>query len=266
MRETLNIVCVVAVVVGLSSTGWAAENLLAECGFNDAVGINADPTPDSPYTIGATIKGRGAAEPGWGGTAWHAGDDGANIGADLGKAEADDPFEGDAALRFRIGMFGETWAYRPWAPGITEPLLIEQYIRLPANGRFGSRPGRGGVGSLIAAGWSVRDGRFYVLDGDGQGGGTMEDTGILLRPMEWQKVATRIYPETKAYEFFVDDQKYDAPDPLDFRGDPGWIDRVDYLAQTDAWLDAVRVSVIPEPGALGLLAIGGLTMLCRRRR
>ena len=47
------------------ATAAGAATIVAECGFNDALGINADGTPDSPYEDGATIIGRGGAEPGW---------------------------------------------------------------------------------------------------------------------------------------------------------------------------------------------------------
>jgi hypothetical protein len=42
-----------------------ASSIIAETGFNDATGVNADATPGSPYQIGATVHNRGSVEPGW---------------------------------------------------------------------------------------------------------------------------------------------------------------------------------------------------------
>ena len=39
-------------------------------GFNDAAGLNAGPTADSPYKVGDQLVGYGAGEPGWSAPCW----------------------------------------------------------------------------------------------------------------------------------------------------------------------------------------------------
>jgi len=40
----------------------------------------------------------------------------------------------------------------------------------------------------------------------------------------------------------------------------------DYDEGDDIWLDNLRANVVPEPGTMTLLALGGLGILARRRR
>src|SRR6185369_5857921 len=49
---------------------WSAADaraalIEAQSGFNDATGINSDAAQNSPFTLGQTVNGRGAGEPGW---------------------------------------------------------------------------------------------------------------------------------------------------------------------------------------------------------
>lgn len=63
-------------------------------GFNDALGINADATPNSPYTLNATLDGAGVGESGWAGP-WVE-----TTGADsLATVQTTNVFEGDGAIR-----------------------------------------------------------------------------------------------------------------------------------------------------------------------
>src|SRR5688572_661650 len=52
------------------------------------------------------------------------------------------------------------------------------------------------------------------------------------------------------WEFYVDDVKYNAPDPLGFRGTPTMLDRVSYFTESAAGavIDAVSVGPAPGPG------------------
>jgi hypothetical protein len=147
-----------------------------------------------------------------------------------------------------------------WGQQLTGPILIEQYVRLPVGGQLQSRPGNGGTEQNVAVHWVAGNGFFYVMDGDGNGGGVFLNTGFAVNPLQWYKVSTLIDQEAKTHRFFVDDQEYLAPGPLHFRGGGAtgfYIDRVDYLADSEAWVDGVSISSVPEPSSLVLLA-GGL--------
>jgi len=114
--------------------------------------------------------------------------------------------------------------------------------------------------------WGAVNNQFRVLDGDGLGGGTWEETGFSVVPMQWHEVKLVVDISTQSWQFHVDGQRYDAPDPLNFRGSPTSIRYVDYLTRHDLWLDRVRITETPEPAALSLLALGGLAVMRRRRK
>jgi hypothetical protein len=244
----------------------AAPPTIAESGFNDAAGIHADPTPGSPYEFGQSIHGRSDLEPGWA-ERWVVSDGGSTSGQELGLAEADPTApEGDGVLHVSIGRFGETWVYRRWAEAQSGAFILYQHVRLPEGGWMGSRPFEQCSLSGFGPAWGASNNRFRVMDGDGLGGGTWEDTGFSVVPMQWHEVKLVVDVSTQSWEFYVDGQRYDAPDPLDFRGSPASIRYVDYLAQDELWLDRIRITEIPEPATLSLLALGGLALLRRRKR
>src|SRR2546427_1406979 len=70
--------------------GAAPAQIFASAGFNDATGINSNPTPNSPHNVNnAPLNSQGAGEPGWF-TPWQAG--GATTVVNVGA------FEGDGAV------------------------------------------------------------------------------------------------------------------------------------------------------------------------
>src|SRR5439155_18416610 len=77
--------CVLTALLALA--GAARGQIIASAGFNDASGINTNPTPNSPYNINnAPLNGQGAGEPGWF-TPWQVG--GAPAVVNVGAAEGD---------------------------------------------------------------------------------------------------------------------------------------------------------------------------------
>src|SRR5262245_43236132 len=171
--------------------------ILAESGFNDAEGIHADPIPNSPYQFGETIQGRGLTETGWT-RSWVVSAGGCACGEHRGRAETFPVFEGDGAAH-AYGAADGTWLHRGFQAQFDQ-LLIEQPVRLPANPNMGSRP----YGNDYGPNWNVGNGRFYVLNGDGAGGGTPIDTGIAVVPLRWHKVSLIIDVAYQTYTFFVD--------------------------------------------------------------
>lgn len=76
--------------------------VLATSGFNDALGIHANPTPNSPFQIGVTVDGQGVGEPGWD-TPWQ------RLGGFEDRAPVSNEFvyEGDGAVKlFADNVFG----------------------------------------------------------------------------------------------------------------------------------------------------------------
>src|SRR5438094_8638255 len=82
---------------------------MVQAGFNDALGINADATSNSPYTLGGDVNGTGVGEPGWTGP-WQVGG-GAQCVADTSNV-----FEGDGSMYLGGGTVG---SFRDLSNGIT---------------------------------------------------------------------------------------------------------------------------------------------------
>ncbi len=61
------IMTAVALAVALHLAGMHSNvqgGYIAQAGFNDALGINSNPTPNSPYTLGGAVAGAGGGESG----------------------------------------------------------------------------------------------------------------------------------------------------------------------------------------------------------
>ena len=204
----------------LAFPGWAATlpagTLVAGAAFNDDDGLYSNPTPDSPYTLGATALWRGEGEPGWA-VGWTVSVGGSNppFGSYYGDIRGDVTLEGDGALRMRNrpSPFEQLWMHRRWSTPLAEPFRIDQHVNIPAGGSFGSRPFRSGSGSLISRigpTWSASNGKFYAGDGNGQGSAPGEFTGFTWEPDTWYKVSLIVDPPSQTFEFLINDQKYDA--------------------------------------------------------
>lgn len=238
---------------GTALTVPGGQRVVAQSGFNDAAGIHSDALPNSPYQFGTTIAGRGGPEAGWA-TGWFVSDGGAIGGEGRALATASPVYEGDGSVHVRgPGSLGNMWLHRQWAEPQFDRFVLEQRIRLPANGIIGSRPY--GVGSGFGAFgpvWTANNNRFFAHDGDTLGSATPEATGFAVTPLAWHKVSLVIDMAAQTYEFFVDGQKYVSPDPLNFRGRPWSLANVDYLIDSDAWLDEVRISSLDRTRPVGV--------------
>jgi hypothetical protein len=235
--------------------GGGAISTIAQSGFNDNWGINSAETQDYPYQFGQTIHSRGASEPGWAGL-WRVSDGGCACGEHLGQATGEVGLEGDGGLHVRISdTFRETWISRQWAEPQFDRFYLEQWVRLPANGIIGSRP-YGNESGLAAFGpvWWIVDGRVFAHDGDGLGGTTPEDTGFRAGALSWHLVTLYVDVANQVFDFYFDGMLYEAPDPLNFRGRPSSIQGVDYLFDSEGWLDAVRMIAVDAPLVEGVLA------------
>ncbi len=266
-RATCNFGIFVAMAILLSAwnTAWGVASIpgvtIATAGFNSDY-----------YQLDANLWGQGEDELGWGTNTWGSWkDNGWAVSTGTVKAIADPAArEGDGDLRLAGIANSQVGAWRYWSVAQTTPFWIEQYVKVTSgSGGFGARVGTGASVSTSAIGWSVANGRFHAQDGNGSGGGPMLDTGFDVTPMEWQKVSLLIDPTTLSYEFYVDDQRFNASTPLHFRSNMASINHLNYLSNQEAWIDGIRVVVVPEPSTIILLltgAVGFLGCSWRRRR
>ena len=222
----------------LALTALECRTVPTAAGFNDAAGINADPTADSPYKLNDTVVGRGTGEPGWA-EPWLRG-----VGFD-GSAlvQSAVTFEGDGALRVANNTNSIS---RDWAPVSTAgPVTVSQMVYFPPDGgvqQYLQGDGANEVSATTAQWHAVPNSNFFVLDS-----GVFEDTGIPVPENAWTRVDVFVDMTSRTYEFAVNGVKYTAPDPLGFRGDTPNLHRVVYLLEHPAgyYLDALRVTFEP---------------------
>src|SRR5438874_13692988 len=153
--------CVLTAILALA--GAARGQIIASAGFNDASGINSNPTPNSPYNVNnVLLDGQGAGEPGWF-TPWQV------SGARVVNAGA---FEGDGA----VFMQGTTQPVRVLAQPISGRTSVEVLTEIvnsavTGNGinfyvRQASIVDTTGVGPQ----WQLRgNGHITVIDGNEDG-------------------------------------------------------------------------------------------------
>lgn len=227
----------------------ATATPLASAGFNDMMGLNADETPDSPYGLGGPLGGSGGGEPGWV-APW--------TGGNLVQTAV--VFEGDGAAQ----ITPTSEVHRAWAPAATNHFEIEQYVRLSAGARLVAYVEQQTPGNALYQGpiWQAfPDGRFYIIDGVGDGAAVapQEFSGFTWEPDVWYKINIVGDVASQTWEFFVNDERYDAPDPLGYRGIPSVIDRIRFLSEGSGpvYLDAV--TIVPEPSSM---VVAFITMMC----
>ncbi|OWK38030.1 S1C family serine protease [Fimbriiglobus ruber] len=216
----------------------ADGTLIAESGFNDAKGINANPQPDSPFPLGKRGVEGGQGEPGWE-TNW------AGLGLDRVEYQSEVVYEGDGALRIHGGT---VQPHRRLSKPQTKALLIEQYVRVPSGGGFKAYVmGSDGQTTLCGPHWGAEGGQFRVFDGDERGSGRWVDTGIDCVPDKWYKAVVLTDVKNHRWEFAVNDKKYEHTD-LHFRGRPDAIQGVNFLVENAGgmYLDALRILPAPE--------------------
>lgn len=257
-RQLVTIPVIAGLLLTVSSVAHAA--IIAQAGFNDALGINSDITAGSPYAVGAPINGSGAGEPGWS-SPWFG----------RGTVGSSPVFEGDGAAALKA-IAGPA---RVLASSLTGEFWIEQHTRFSplANFTASTEQSTGEETTLQGPIWqALPDGKFYVIDGVGDGAITapQEFSGFTWQPDIWYKVTVHGNVATQTWSFAVNDIPYLPPDPLGFRDTPTFLNEVRYLADgVDSgtlFLDAVTVAVVPEPASAALIGVGAVELFLRRRR
>lgn len=262
----------------LVSAHWSASVanavIVAECGFNDAAGINADPVADSPYKANATTLGRGAGEPGWTGT-WTGSTGDSNF-----VAQPNVFYEGDLALRMRNTSSGLAYSTMREYADQAGIFYLDLYVRATdlAGNPFSIYTGPNSWNAINVATHIAfePDGSIVARDG-----GLHENTGFGWTPSQWTRITEEINVPVETYRLWVNGQEYLAPDPLNFRHSSGVpVDDVRFLltavhsgdTPSDVYVDAIRIldtNPIPEPSGLSvwsLLGAIGITVGWWRRR
>ena len=213
----------------------AGDGWTAVAGFNDAVGLCADRTADSPYPLDKTNVMGGGGEPGWA-SPW--------FPSPNATFQKDVVFEGDGALHLTGTV---NYGRRLLAPQ-TGVVRVEQYIRLPKGGDIAGYVLKGGeITSNTGPQWTAGNGKFRVMNGDNHGDGGWLDAGP-CQPDVWYKVMVVADVPKHHWEFLVDDKKFDGP-PLGFRGAVDALQEINYLVggPAGAYLDAIRIGAGSPP-------------------
>ena len=242
----------------------AAAEIIAQTGFNDASGINGNATSNSPYSLGS-LNGGGAGESGWL-APWSG-------SPTLTTVQNSVVFEGDQALRLQP-TFSPS---RALAAPVTDGFFTQQYVRFDEGARFVAYTELESHPEDIAfqgAIWQAfPDHTFRVIDGvrDGANAAPTEITGFTWSPGVWYQIDTRVDVSKGTWDFYVNGNHYDAPDPLGFRGNAVALDRFRFLSEGtgNVYLDGLTISAIPEPSSFiysGLVGFAGMVYVAIRRR
>jgi uncharacterized protein involved in high-affinity Fe2+ transport len=202
------------------------KELIASAGFNDAQGINSNPVPGSPYPLDSEGKQGGAGEPGWAGP-W------SRPSSPKFSFQKKVVHEGDGAL-----YMSKEGADRRLAEVQRGSFGVEMFVQVPERGGFLCYLNNAGLPFRDGPVWTVKDGKFLVLDGPDN----FRETGFTSRPGKWHKVALRVDVSRKEWQFFVDDTLFETPKPLRFRSAETSLDTLRFQCETEAgiYIDALR--------------------------
>ena len=134
---------------------------------------------------------------------------------------------------------------RKLAQAQTESFQVEHYVQVPAGSGFRAHLLIDGRVHPTGTGpeWTAGNGKFFVRDGDGNGGGPMLDTGFPCKPGQWYKVTLRIDVAKRTWEFAVDDKRFEPSRPLGFRTKPAFLDGINFSVEQGAvYFDALRIT------------------------
>jgi hypothetical protein len=87
-----------------------------------------------------------------------------------------------------------------------------------------------------------------VGQGDLNGDAKRLDTGFKCEPGKWYKVTLRIDATKRTWEFFVDDKRFQAPEPLRFRAKAAYLNYINFLVDGGVYIDDLRVTHLPDAG------------------
>jgi serine/threonine protein kinase len=210
----------------------AEKDLIASAGFNDARGLNSNPVPGSPYPLESEGKQGGAGEPGWAGP-W------STPSSPKFAFQKKVVHEGDGAL-----YMSQEGADRRLAEAQRGSFGVEMFVQVPERGGFLCYLNNAGVPFRDGPVWTVKDGKFLVLDGPDN----FRETGFTSQPGKWHKVALRVDVSRKEWQFFVDDTMLETPKPLRFRNAEASLDTIRFQCETQAgvYIDALRVTRLPH--------------------
>jgi hypothetical protein len=238
----------------------ATPQVIASAGFNDASGLNSDPTANSPYNVNnVNVNGQGAGEPGWL-TPWSVGST-PPVVVHSGQSEGDGAlfFQGtsDANRTLKLPLSGITsiQAMLMIPSSATGGNTVDFYVRQQANGQIGPD-------------WRVSgDGHLLVVDGHEDGSTPLLDTGFLWTPGTYQAIRIDINTVARTWDFFVDGVRYNAPHPLRYRDAPTYLDMIDILSYiggpNGTYIDAITVTRNPTVtiGSATAATAGGKTVV-----
>lgn len=236
----------IAVAVAQPASAASVVKVIAETGFNDAVGINANGVANSPYSLNLPLPGQGGAEPGWA-NAWQG-------HPDYARVSTARPWEGDG----QATMLPTSNTLRAWNVPQSGSFVIDQYLRLTANSQivfyiensaFGTTNiGQGPVAlflpsGAVAAVFGTRDGCDTCPS---------QPTGFHWTPGEWHRLSFLVDVPAKSYDLYFDGVKFATETRPGFRGSPTAIDRIRYQPEASGAgidLDALRILDLGAPTA-----------------
>jgi hypothetical protein len=258
-------------MMSMLGASCVSASIIASAGFNDASGMNSDATPNSPYTLGQTVAGRGLGEPGWAG-GWVVQNGGAQGGDPYAIVQNSAAIEGDGGLALIPGSFGSTRPIRTLAQPLSSEFILSQSLNFGSVGDVISGPFQHftSQGDHTGPQWrltgAVGSRHFEVFDGHSDQSGNWVNTGIAQKPGQWQQVVLDINVPLQTFKFSVDGVMYNAPHPTGFQNSAAVIDNIDYLTSGAGSIDAIVVSTVPEPTSIVLLGAVAILGLRRKRQ